>query len=296
MSLLPLILLGGCDRADTAQVTDTNQFSYTSTLSCTPVQAQAQADVCLDWSGLTQDIQGHAVDEGITQVDLVLFRDLSWTEILDGLTEDSLTQAEVGLYVECEPSGASCCLDEFEIFGSSEAISEQFKEGSGNWLFSLTTEGVHGSRTLACLEPMDDSETVLVEVGDDSASLELDVDLGAGQPVLVSTSPELELDWSGLSIDGLGNELTHDRIDRVELASYELPAQELGEQFFDLRELATGSWALDISGRTSVKLSELEGDSAFLGVDADSTWLAVLWCSSCENPVPKAVFVLEPEG
>lgn len=284
----------GCTGLDA--ITDAHQFRYTSDLRCTPVPAQSEADVCLDWSTLSVDIQGHAVaaDPGITDLRMVVFDSLSWDEILTGLASDTLDQSDVGLYMRCEPAPGetTCCLDQFGIQGSTTAVSPYFTQGSGRWLFALSTDGVDGSRTLACLEPRDDSATTTVLVDDDSASLDMDVDLQAGDAACVQD--DVTLDWSALTVDGLGNPFQHARIDLLQVAAYDQDLGTLQDRFVDLPTLAAETWSLDVTGRQQAALSELSGPRPLTGLDADHTWLFVLWCSTCENPVPKAIAVLEP--
>ena len=65
----------------------------------------------------------------------------------------------------------------------------------------------------------------------------------------------------------------------------------LAEDFLDLEQLAEDRWELDVTGRTSASLGELDG---FGGVDADHRWLLALRCSTCRNPAPRFLTVLEP--
>ena len=76
------------------------------------------------------------------------------------------------------------------------------------------------------------------------------------------------------------------------MARYDEDLATLESNFFDLKTMASESWSMSVAGETSASLADLEGDSAFEGIDGDHTWLLVLWCSVCENPVPKAMVVL----
>jgi len=273
---------------------DAHQFSYETDLQATNTDAQAEADVCLDWSGFSTDIQGHAVAEDITKIRLVVFGTLTQDEILDGLASDALQQSDVSLYMICEPESGDtdCCLSEFGLAGSYPGIDTYFTEGSGSWMFSFDSDGVDGARTLAFLTPQPDSTTTTVDIGNETASLSMDVDLQSSVQALVGAGSDVTVDWSGLTADGLGNELAHEKINLLEVARYDEDLATLESNFFDLKTMASESWSMSVAGETSASLADLEGDSAFEGIDGDHTWLLVLWCSVCENPVPKAMVVL----
>lgn len=279
-------------------LTDVNQFSYVSDLQCEVTEAQSLSNTNIEWADLTLDIQGHTVETppGISQVRLVVFKTLSWEEILKGLSEDTLAQSDVGLYMTCEPEGATgCVLDDFGLLGSKPGISQYFEQDSGRWLFVLGTDDVEGSRSLACVEPKDDSTNTEVHIDNDSAALTLDVDFQSAGPAVIPAGADVTINWEALSVDGLGNELHHEKIDLLQVASYEMSLSELEDNFFDLPTLSTSTWSMSVTGKDEATLSDLEGDTTFTGIDNERTWLFVLWCSVCENPIPKAIVVLELE-
>lgn len=281
------------------ELQDAHNFTYETDLQFEVVEAQALADVCLDWSALSVDIQGHAFTEGIDEIRLAVFGTLSYDEIRDGLASDQLQQSDLSLYMECEPDGpddTDCCLSEFGLLGSYPGIDQYFEEGSGSWLFTFDTEGVDGTRTMVLLIPTSESSTTLVEIDDETCSLDMDVDLSSSTRALVAGgTAELTLDWSALTRDGLGNELAHEKINELQLARYEASAEELAENFFDLKTLASETWSMSVAGETSASLTALEGDTPFTGLSTEGTWLLALWCTVCENPVPKAIVILEAE-
>ena len=303
---LAISLTAGCGDKEEATITEcgepcaltnANQFSYQSELSCRQVSAEPLSNTCLDWSALGTDLQGHAFESspGITRIRMVVFRNMEWEEFLTGLVSDQLPNSVVALYMTCEPEAGStqCCLDDFGLLGSKPLISQYFEEDSGRWLFVLDTEGIHGARTLACVEPVAGSANELVTIDDESAALDLQVDLQSAAPVVLSSGPDLTLDWTALSVDGLGYELPHQKVDLIQVASYDEDLATLEENFIDLPVLATQIWSADVNGKDSLNLTELEGEEPFPGIDSDHTWLMVLWCSTCENPIPKAIVVLE---
>ncbi len=304
-----LLALSGCgDKGDTGiaglaeapcgdpcSLRDPNNFTYDSELNFEVVEAEAEADVCIDWSGLSTDIQGHAFTEGVDLVRLAVFDKLDYDGIRLGLVEDSHQQSELGLYMECEPDGpedTDCCLSEFGLLGSVPGIDTYFKVDSGLWLFTLQSDDVDGARSMVMLEPSAESTVTLVEITDESSVLTIEPDLESGTDALIAPVADIEVDWSALTVDGLGNALRLERIDRLELGHYDATPTELEPEFFNLRDVATESWTMSVAGSTSADLSKLEGNTTFSGVTSDGTWLLALWCSACENPVPKFISVM----
>jgi hypothetical protein len=278
-----------CD--GTCVLEDVNNFTYVTDLSIGTVDLQATSDFTIDWSGLTTDLQGHAVDPmDIDQVRVVIFPELSKEDIAIGLSSDTLQQSDVGGYFLCSSEGrTSCVISEFGLLGSVPGLDTYFIEGSGSWLFALGTDGEDGSRTAFFGEPLDSSSNTTASVTDDISSLTIDVDLHSLSALGLAAGETPTLDWSATTIDGLGNELFHEKIDLLEVGYYDLTVTEVEDNFFDLRTLATSTWTMDIEGETTADLALLEGDVPFTGVNAEGTWLAVWWCTSCENPVPKII-------
>ena len=272
-------------------IEDANNFSYVTDLDLGVIELQEYSDFTIDWSELTTDLQGHAVDPlDIDQVRVVIFPELSKEEIAIGLSSDTLQQSDVGGYFICSSEGrTSCVISEFGLLGSVPGLDAYFAEGSGSWLFALGTDGEDGSRTAFFGEPMASSTNTVASVTDTLSSLTIDVDLHSLSPLGLAADEIPTLDWSATTVDGLGNELFHEKVDLLEVGHYDMTSTEVEDNFFDLRTLADATWTMDIEGETSADLALLEGDAPFTGVDADGTWLAVWWCTSCENPVPKII-------
>lgn len=278
-----------CDGA--CMMEDANNFSYATELDLGVIELQEYSDFTIDWSELTTDLQGHPVDPlDIDQVRVVIFPTLSKEEIAIGLSSDTLQQSDVGGYFICSSEGrTSCVISEFGLLGSIPGLDDYFSEGSGSWLFALGTDGEDGSRIAFFGEPLTASDNLTASVTDDISDLTIDVDLHSLSPLGLAAGETPTLDWSGTTVDGLGNELFHEKVDLLEVGQYDLTVTEVEDNFFDLRTLATSTWTMDIEGETSADLALLEGDVPFTGVDAEGTWLAVWWCTSCENPVPKII-------
>lgn len=280
---------------DPCVLSDDQNFDYDSSMDVTVTPATAEADLLLDWSALDTDVQGHAVDPdtGVTQVTLVVFKGLSYDEVLDGLVHDQLDQTKVNAYFLCTPTDSTCLLSDFGLGASKPGVDQYFVEDSGTWLFVLTGGDDNGSRSLQFAEPRDDSTNTDLTWDNQTASLSIDVDLHDSAPIGLPAGQTVTLDWSGLTEDGIGEALTIDKLDLLQVAHYDLSTTELEEQFFDLKTLASETWSLDISGVNSADLSQMEGDVPFAGIDDSGTWMLALWCTTCRNPTPKVLARME---
>lgn len=281
-------------------LSDVNNFSYSAELQ---VQAQVLAeheDSLFDWSALSRDLLGDVVEAtDVGEALLLVMPALAHDEVVDKLVTDKLIMADVAGYFLCEPEGTDCNFSEFGIRGSYPGPQNYFIEGSGSWLVVLASDMGLGQVSMLFLEPRADSDSTLASFDDDSASLDLAVDLRSLQPVSVPLDGDLELDWESVSVDGLGNELVHYKLDLLTVArfpDYDLEALEA--QLYDLEVLAGDMWQLDITGKLSASLLELEpvteGGLAFTGFAQPGIWLLALRCSTCFSPAPKILAVLEP--
>lgn len=310
MRHLPFLLALACtgDGADTAPagvelpppctscaLTDAHNYALTSEMDGAVVQLQAETDATIEWSALTEDVQGHAVAPGdVEQVLLVAFAEIPPQEVMDGLAADQLTQSEVAFYLICEPEGAtSCQLSDFAILGSTFDVEEYFLPSVQTWMIIPTRPGQQGGFSFLFLQASDDSTATTASIDDETASLTVEVDLAGATPlVFPAGEAAIRLDWSGLETDGLGNPMEPRTIDQLWVARYDEPVSALEDKIFDLEIDAAELWTLDLSGGTSADLAALEGPRAFPGLAAGETWLLALRCSTCTHPAPRFMTTL----
>ena len=67
--------------------------------------------------------------------------------------------------------------------------------------------------------------------------------------------------------------------------------EDLQEQFLDLELIADQTWSIELTGTTGYDLAEIPD---FTGFTTDGTWILALTCSTCANPAPLFLTVLEP--
>ncbi len=281
-------------------LSDDDNYAYSGALQAPSFPIAELSDPVIDFSGLTEDLQCHDLDPvgDIDNAELIVFQHLSEDEVALGLEEDSLLQSDVGIYLSQQPGDAtSVKLSDFTLFGTDADIETFFTETSGTWLVVLTTgeEIGLGARMLLFLDPLagETSETAVVDDG--CSVLDFSADLTSLDPVTVVPSGPWELDWGELTTTGQGQDFVYSDADGVMVGFYEgLSPADLEGQFLDLELVATELWTMDIPAGTSASLSGLEGFTGF--TRTDGTWIFALRCSTCPNPAPLFLTVLEPLG
>jgi hypothetical protein len=276
----------------TVPLGDANNFSYDGTLDAPSFPMAELTDATLDWSALHTDIQCHALDPvaDIDNTALIVFPYLSEEEVETGLSDGSLAQVDMGVYLSYQPGDTtSVSLTQLTFFGTDADIETHFTEGSGAWLLLLTTgtEVAVGARMLTFLTPTVGETTTTASVDDGCPVLDFHADLASLQPVPVLADGPWKLDWSGLTRDGHGGEFVPTRVDSVMVARFDLSVPELQDRFLDLEDLAVESYTYDLGGGTSADLGALAGPSdPFPGFSGDGVWAVALLCSTCSNPAP----------
>jgi len=281
---------------------DSNNYSFSGALNIPSVSVQSQTDLTVDWSAMAYDYQCHDVDpaDDIDNVAVLVFQDLSEEEVEDGLVNDSLSQLDLSAYISLEMDGVtSTQLSLLTFFGTDPEILEHFTEGSGTWLWMFTTgtEVTQGARMFHFMEPLDaeTNNTVTVESG--CGVLDAQVDLQTLTSAQIATEGPWTVDWSNLTLDGRGSELTLSSIDGVMLGHYTgQTIEEMEGQVLDLEYIADTLWTADVKSGTSIALTELESETGkFSALSADGIWILALTCSSCSNPAPLFLTLLEPK-
>lgn len=302
------LLAAGCDgKGDetcptgTVSLTDANNFQYTGDLILPVYQTASGSDVEICWDALTEDLQCHDMDPGeeIDNVGLVRFPYLSHDDIQSDLSNNSLQQADVSGYVEYNTDGSQTCanLVDFSFFGTPIEITDEYTTEGGSYLLLLatgTTIGV-GTRMLAFLEPSADSTNTRVDLSGGCDVLDFEASISE-QAVDICDST-LEVDWSELTVDGLGNELLLSDINNLSVGFYEgMTVAQLEDRFLDLELIATSWWSMDLEAGTGADLSQATtaDGQPFSGFGGDGVYLLALRCTTCYNPAPLYLTVLNP--
>jgi hypothetical protein len=96
--------------------------------------------------------------------------------------------------------------------------------------------------------------------------------------------------------NALGSTFITTNIAHAIVGHYTQTAAQLETQFLDLETIAQTLYAIDIPYGTVLDFSMLtdKNGNAFKGVDSTGTWLVALICTTCRNPAPWYLTILQP--
>ncbi len=310
-SLLPLLLLiAGCDGCDglgdqTVYLADANNFSYVGTIDARSNLVASGVNITICFNLMLEDIQCHEVDP-ITEVGIVTmarFNNLMEEEVEEQISNDTLPQSAVSGYLSFLVEDGETCveLEDFTLQGTPVDLANEFYEGGGTYLILVGAGTDPGQGTLAMefLAPVEGNDTTEVYIDTGCGTLDFTADLSSLEPAaLPSAGESWPVDWGDLSVTGLGNPLSLSDIDRVMIGHYaDLSVADLEESFLDLEYVASDLWYLDLSGGFSADLADATGDSgSFPGFGEDGTYVLALMCTTCSNPAPLFLTVVQPEA
>lgn len=302
MRVLVLLTLAACGaRPADVVLLDGNNYTFSGTIDV-PDHPTRVGDVTVAFSGCDGDLQCHPVDPvgDVDSVQLVRFGSLSREEVEAGLTDDRLQQADVSGYIEAEPGDATeVALSSMTLQGTPVDLATEYTPEGGTYLLVLArgAETGQGVLSLAFLVPTADSDVDRVEIGPGCGLLTWSVDLEALSPVPVPREGGWNLDWSGLVDDGQGNPFDFSSVDRLTLGHYpDLDVAALEERFLDLELIAAEEWSMALPGGATADLAEAVTDAGepFTGFSGDGAWVLALRCSTCYDPAPLFLTLLEP--
>ncbi len=148
---------------------------------------------------------------------------------------------------------------------------------------------------LIFFEPTPGEKNTDVELTSDAFQLTFDADLTTNGVIEVPGGRDYLINWMDLTIDGQGNPFSLSNIDQLLLARYELSTDEMEQQFYDLQLIAAEMYTAEIGGLGEYELINAtdEAGNAFEGFEGEGLWLLGLFCSTCPNPAPLYLSVIE---
>ncbi len=290
-----------CEGGSTLKLANANNYDFTGSLDIKPYPLAEFSDVVIDWSGLTKDLQGHDLNPAtdLNYTGLIVLNNLTEQEVEQRLSTNTLDQSYITAYLSVNLSGnTSVHLSDYTVFGNDIGITTYFKQGYGVWLLTLatgTTPGV-GTRMAAFLEPDPTATSTQLSIGNDSTKLSFTVDLQSLQKLSVpAATTSLTTDWSGITLKGDGSKFEATDVDEVMLAHYaSMTVAELQERFLDIEQLADDEWTASVTSGTTSPFTDLDSSKgAFTGITDQGVWLLALRCTTCANPAPPFVTVLQ---
>ena len=100
-----LLVATGCRQTAEIELTDTQNYWFLSTISADAQPIAPGEDATVDWSALTTDLLGEALDPAVDvdEVRLIQFAALTQPEVLDGINTDSLSQSDLSGFASTFP-------------------------------------------------------------------------------------------------------------------------------------------------------------------------------------------------
>jgi hypothetical protein len=282
-----IVLLLACHPAVTVLLEDRNNYDFTSDLSVDVTVVPPQTDSLVDWSELTQDFLGQPLDPAtdITSVLVIRFANLTEDEVVKGINEENISSENVFPF-SYDSGGTSAHMTQFDLSGTFIDPGEVLVEDGGAYLVSAKSD--FRFRMVEMFRPVSGADDVPVVLRNDSAHIDFDVTLDAGEAVeLPAHDTNITLDWADLTMNGSDLPIDLPNIDRLVLARFDEDTAALEGDFLHFDALADERFEIDTSGFASAKLSRATAadGTVFDGFD-DRTWFMALLCSTCVNPAP----------
>jgi hypothetical protein len=298
-----------------------NDYAFQSSIMLHPVMVKSMSDLTFDWSGVTMDFQGHAVDtvKDLTTIFLLLV-DLPSATFENQLDNDTFNTMAVKITPppQFDPTTGQTSASLYEDFMAGGEMITPTLAGPyldaatytpTNSTFAIAAEtGPNLGRNIRMLQSfeLDDSSTnTTVTMTNTSTTLTYQANLHSLQPTDVPTgTASLTLDWSQIQTNALGNSFGNTptspttAITSAIVGHYTQSLSELESNFLDLQ---TTGFAQDLYTATTPYGNTLDfttlkdsNGNAFTGVTSDGTWLVGLICGNCDNPAPWYLTVLKP--
>lgn len=299
-------------------ITDDTNYVLDHSLTIEMSTLKDATDLTFDWGGLTRDFFGKPLDP-LIDVDLVLISlwNMTPAELEENLRRDNLplnvNKGAITTYPE--DSFTSQHLLGFDLLGNplpEEDLWARFDTSDPNFQYpqdsytfmlmaSTGTALGKGARMLSMFNLDPSSEQTELFLTDESTKLEFSVNLSSARRLQVPTGKaDLNVDWSQMTLNALGNEYQASQITEAVVAHFATTSlSELEQRFLDLETLADGWWSGEVVAGANIDLSTLMDDQGapFAGIDETGTWIVALFCTStCNLPAPWSITVLEACG
>jgi len=299
---------GGAAKGGAVALTNANNYTAESRLTIPSLDVAADADLDICWTDVISDLQCHEVDpaQDLNNVTLLRFLNLSHDDVEARLTSGELSQSEVDGFVEFNTSPDATCakLSDMSFMGTPVEIGEEFTESDDHVYMLVLTQGTDpgvGARTMTFLNPSSSSALTEVSAPEGCGMLDFKADLSSLERVEIASEGPWSIEWRDVTRDSGGNEPPLPMVDRVMLTFYQdKDVGFLEENVFDIELVATRIWEIAQDGGRETDLAlalDRETGEPFAGfeTESDGVWLFGLLCSSCQNPAPLVLTVLDPK-
>jgi hypothetical protein len=291
---------------------EASNYAFSSTITFEPVTVAQMSNLAFDWSGLTQDFEGHELSPGTElETAIVMFWDMPLDEFEAQLNADALYTSDLivspPLSLPLTPGMTSAHLYDFTINTTpvtSDMIDPYFdatlySPSNASFLVGVQSGSSIG-RDMRMIQAFNldvNATATAVSITDDSMKLSYTANLHDLTPTFVPAgTSNLTLDWSGLMVSGLGREFLPNQMTEVFVGHYAETPAELEAKFLDLDRIALALYRAPIPSGTALDFNALKDASgaSFAGIDGNGTWLVGVLCGNCRNPAPHYMTILKP--
>jgi hypothetical protein len=292
-----------------------NNYTSVSSLTVQEFETAPGDNIDICWTDLVQDVQGHdATAASVKTVFFIRVINDSQDEVDELLNTGVLGQEDADGYWYFESDGSTDCasLEEFKSGGDqSPLVAEDHYADDDQYtylvLFAAGNKIGFDALSMLYLVPTPGETVTDVNLpAENRFMLEFEADLHSADKLVLPADEPSTIDWTAITTDNHGNTIDKNAVDRVLLGFYagkDVAALEKG--FLDLDQPAakggpTVSWELSVAKGHSANLAAAngrngEGPFTDFQRDEDGTWILGLFCSTCQNPAPIVVSVLDPQ-
>jgi len=310
-----------CEGGQAVQIENDSNYSLVTKLDISQSTLKGNTDLLIDWTGLTQDFFGHAVHapEDIKLVLLTLWN-MSPEEIEGHLSADtldaSLQKGALSIYPDgtfttknlfsfgaLDPSNAPVPAEDLRPFFDTTDPNYQYPPSSYTFL-AIAQAGTNAgsdARMLHLFKLDSAAAATTLELKDGLTTLMATASFAQAKVVEVPVlTPQLNVDWSRMTKNALGNVFVPTRVTKAVVAHFETETTaDLEGNFLDLQSMADAWYEADVKAGTSIGLETLSDAArgAFPGISEQGLWMTALFCTkACSNPAPWSITMLKPCG
>ncbi len=300
---------GGRDGGASIVLANENNYQSTASLSLPTVETASGADLDICWTNIASDMQCHPVapQADIDNVAFLRLLHLTEAEAEVKLVSGEITQSQIDGYLEFHTENQTTCtkLSQFSFLGTKVDVLAEYQESADETYLLLFTHGPQrgiGARVMMFLKPLATSTNTKVDAPSGCGTLEFTADIASREEAQVPVTGPWIVDWRNVTADGQGNEIIYSTLDKLLLGYYQgMTVADIQAKFFDLEIMATSLWDLGLAGGYTADLSQAVdrktgAQFAGFGGAADGVWLLALTCSTCQNPAPVILTILQPSA
>ncbi len=296
-------------------LSDANNYTSVSILDLPVIDTIPGDDVEICWDGLTQDLQCHGVAPQ-TDVDLITllrFPAQAQAEVANALAIGRVELSQLVYMADYEPpEGSAMCtqLSALTRFGSPLTLAEDYSESGDIYVvvFQKGTDPGVGALAMSFVNPTALSGNTRVDAPMTACpNLSFSANIQQVVPITLPAAAPWQVDWSGVTRDSTMEGLQFTKIDSVLVGFYaNMTVADIEANILDIELIATELYEVPHDYAVNKNVADLSlatertTGAPFPGLArADGltgTWMMAVMCSSCQNPAPAILTILQPGG